>query len=323
MSNIVPFNNDAQLPAHLQKRRGNKSSDLTQGVGPGIAKMSIKGKIWAIVRGDDRQVVMNPKDPESPASFVGVAIVAASPNLSRTFYVKDFDEKAASMQPDCSSVDGIKPDNGVPHPQAKTCAACPHAAYGTGQNGKGFRCPNHRRLVIAKPGEYTEEGLMLLNVPGGSLKNLRDFSMALDKREVDYDAVLTKLTFDSNEATPKIIFTPVGFLPEEHYKAVQELATSSAVQAILGSSEATVQGTEDAVASGDQVPDDTAAEKEAEAAKKAEAAAAAAAKKAAEAAKKAAEEDAALAAAGDPEPSASPADGLMDDLDAMLAQYDD
>lgn len=334
MSNIVPFHSD-QLPAHLRNRQG-KTADLTQGVGPGFARLSVKGKIWAVVRGDERQVIMNPKDPESPASYVGVVIVAASPNLSRTYFKKGFEEGVAAVQPDCSSVDGIKPDPGVPDPQSKTCATCPHAVYGTGQNGKGFRCANHRRLVVAKPGEYEEGSAMLLNVPGGSLKNLRGFASELDARKVDYDMVLTKLTFDPEEATPKLRFTPVGFLPEDHYQQVQELAKTPTVQAILGSAEAEAMGTDDTSASdeADEEDEKKAAAEKAKADKAAKAKAAKAKKNAeekaaaekAEAEKKAAAEKAAAEKAEAEVEADTPAkgnDALADDLDDMLADFDD
>lgn len=348
MSNLIPFEG-GNLPAHLQ-RTTSKSSDLTAGVGAGIARLSIKGKTWAVLKGEDRTVLMNPKDPDSPATFVGVVIVAASPDLSRTYYEAAFDDKQAASQPDCSSANGKTPDAGVPSPQSKSCATCPHAVYGTGAGGKGFRCSNHRRLVVAKPGFYDEEQAMLLNVPGGSLKNLRGYASVLDQRKVDYDMVLTKLSFAAEEATPKIEFSAAAFLSEEDYNAVQELAKSGTVQSILGDSEAVVQDTADAAPSGDiplvEAPAEAPAEPEvdaaAEAAAKKKAAAVAKKKAAAEAAKKAAEEAARLAAeaeaaAEDDEDedevvveAAAPApaeekktDELSDDLDDMLADFDD
>lgn len=316
MSNIIPFDSSDKLPSYANQYEG-ANNDLTQGVGPGYARLSIKGKTWALVRGDERTVLMNPKDPDSPASYIGVVIVKASPHLSRTFYEKGYEEGGSTGQPDCSSVDGIHPDAGVPSPQAKSCSACAHAVYGTGQNGKGFRCPNHRRLVVAKPGEYDEEQLMLLNVPGGSLKNLREFAKKLDARKVGYDMVLTKLTFEAEEATPKIVFTPMGFLPEEHYNSVKAAAGGATVQSILGAPEAVDMGTEDEPASGDV--DDLAAaraEKEAKEKEAKKAAAAAKKKKEAEEAKAKAEAEAAAAE------KAKKNDDLDDDLSSMLAEFD-
>jgi hypothetical protein len=347
MSNaIIPFDGGDQLPAYVQNRKGS-TADLTAGVGAGFARLSVKGKTFTIVRNkDDKKVLMNPKDPDSPASYVGVVVVKASPALSRTYYEKAFDDASPDGAPDCSSADGVAPDAGVPKPQCKTCAACPHAVYGTGQNGKGFRCANHRRLVIAKPGAFAEEDLMLLNVPGGSLKNLRSYATMGDERGLDYDMVLTKLSFDPDEATPKLVFTPVGLLPEAMYNEVQGVVGSDMVKQILGSSAASARagdsgpaddGGEAARAAAEKAAQEKAA---AEAKAKAEAEAAAKAKAEAEAAEKAkasngADEDADLMAMLDQseapaaEPAAAPAEATAapaageDDLDAMLAEFDD
>ncbi len=236
MSNIIPFNTDsANLPAYVKRARGN-TADLTNGVGGGFARLSIKGKSFTVVRGrDDKKTLMNPKDPDSPASYIGVVVVAASPSLSRTYYAKTFDDTGADVAPDCSSANGDKPDPGVSSPQAKSCATCKHAVYGTGTGGKGFRCSNHRRLVVTKPGAYTEDDIMLLSVPGGSLKNLASFARAIGQRGFDYEMVITKLSFDSAEATPKLVFEPYGLLSNDAYEEVEVLRDSDTVKQILGS----------------------------------------------------------------------------------------
>lgn len=233
MSNIIPFG-QAGLPAYVKNRRG-LASDLTTGVGPGFPKLSIKGKSWAVVRGQERTILMNPKDPESVASYIGVVIIKASAALSRAFYKGKFDDSATENKPVCASVDGVKPDAGVAEPQSTSCAACAHAVYRTGEGGKGFRCGNHRRVVVAKPGAFGDEDLMLLQVPGGSLKNLAAFARKVDSHGLDYNMCLTKLSFDPAEATPRIVFEPAGVLPEDMYEQVAAVAEGEQVRQILGS----------------------------------------------------------------------------------------
>lgn len=231
MSQLIPFNETAKLPAFLGKRT-KRADDLKAGVGLGMVSISIEGKKWTIIRGkDDRKSLMNPKDPESFASSINLIILKASPNLSRIFYEKTY-VKGEDARPDCSSVDGVKPDTAARNPQAKSCASCPHSAWGSGANGKGFRCANHRRLAVANPGVIDEP--MLLRVPGGSLKNLALFADMLDKRGVPYDGVVAKIGFDPDEPTPKLTFEPIAFVSDEMYETVVRVAESDEVARILG-----------------------------------------------------------------------------------------
>ena len=68
MSEISPFES-GNLPAYLKNQNvENLNGDLISTVSTGFPVVSIKGKIFAIVRGGDRTTMMNPKDPDSPAN---------------------------------------------------------------------------------------------------------------------------------------------------------------------------------------------------------------------------------------------------------------
>jgi outer membrane biosynthesis protein TonB len=56
----------------------------------------------------------------------------------------------------------------------------------------------------------------------------------LAKRGVAYNMVVTKISFDIESPTPKLLFKPIGLLPEAAYNQVQEVITSDIVQNILG-----------------------------------------------------------------------------------------
>ena len=227
---LIPFNNNT-LPSYL-KASQRRSSDLMAGVSSGFARLSIEGKTWTIVRGkNDKVKIRNPKDPDELASSVSLIIVRASANLSRVYYSRSY-EKGVDLKPDCLSNDGIHPDPVSAFPQAKTCAACQHAVYGTGEGGRGFKCANFRRLAVASSDNLEEP--MLLNVPGASLKNLSIYGAMLDARGVPYDAVVTKIKFDPDTATPKLVFEPVGFVPESMFASIQQIAESDTVAQILG-----------------------------------------------------------------------------------------
>lgn len=233
MSQVIPFESN-NLPAFLKGKASAVNADLTTGVGNGgYPVLSIKGKIFTLVKGDTRTVLRKPEDPDEIAQSIEVVILKANPQLSKVYYAKGYDEDAQNQKPDCASNDGLKPEAGVASPQAKTCALCPHNAWGSGRGGKGKACQDSRRVAIAAAGQLNEP--MLLRVPPATLKPLAEYANALAKRGAPYNAVVTKIRFEAEEATPKLEFKPVGFLNEAQYAEAEEVSNSDIVQQIIGS----------------------------------------------------------------------------------------
>ena len=232
MSQVIPFESK-NLPAFLKGKAAAVNSDLTTGVGNGgYPVLSIKGKIFTLVKGDTRTVLRKPDDPDEIAQAVEIVILKANPHLSKVYYAKGYDEDGQNQKPDCSSSDGIKPDASIAEPQCKTCALCPHNAWGSGRGGKGKACQDSRRVAIAAAGQLNEP--MLLRVPPATLKPLAEYANALAKRGAPYNSVVTKIRFEAEEATPKLTFTPVGFLTEDQYAEAEEVSNSDIVMQITG-----------------------------------------------------------------------------------------
>jgi hypothetical protein len=249
MSNIIPFDS-GNLPSHF-KSGGvvSVNSDLTAHAGGGFPVISIKGKVFAIVRDGERTVLPNPKDPESPATSIEVVLVKANKGLSKVYYAKGYQEGAENTKPDCFSNDGSKPDASVEEPQSRSCAVCPHNQWGSkiGDNGgKGKACQDSVRMAIATPDLINDP--YLLRVPPASIKSLGEYGKMLAKRGVGYSMVVTKIGFDMESPTPKLTFKPTGLLSDAAFAQVQEVVASDTVQSILGS-----EGI--AAAQADDVPD--------------------------------------------------------------------
>jgi hypothetical protein len=238
MSNIIPFDGDnVRLPAYLKKVDvAALNADLTSHAGAGFPVISIKGKVFTEVRNGERNIIPNPRDPESPASYIEIVIVKANKNNSKIWYAAGFDEKAEQKKPDCYSSDGIKPAPDAASPQSKTCATCKRNVWGgkiTESGKKAKECSDSVRLAIAKPDLL--EDPYLLRVPPASIRVLGEYGQMLAKRGVAYNMVLTRISFDPAEATPKLVLKPVGLLPEDAYAKVQEVIDSDVVKNILGS----------------------------------------------------------------------------------------
>lgn len=229
---MVPFE-APQLPAHLTGLPGISEDDLISGTGGGFPVISIKGKVFTIVRGDERTLVTR-ADGEEPAGSIEVVILKANPNLSKTYYPKGYEE-GTNDKPTCYSNDGIAPAADAAEQQSTKCATCAHNQWGSkiSENGSKVKaCSDVRRLAVSPINQLNDP--MLLRVPAASLKPLGEYGNALKKRGVKYPAVVTKVSFDYTVAHPALTFKPVAFITEEMASVVQETMRTDVVQQICG-----------------------------------------------------------------------------------------
>lgn len=237
--NIIPFDGGSKnLPSYLKKVNvAELNADLTSHAGGGFPVISIKGKVFAVVRDGERKVLPNPKDPDSPATSIDVVLIKANKGTSKVFYMKGYNpETSEGQKPDCYSSDGIEPAADAKNPQAKKCATCPHNQWGSRITDKGATkgkaCSDTVRMAVAAAGQLNDP--MLLRVPPASIKALGEYGQMLAKRGVGYNMVVTKVGFDMEAESPKLSFKPVGLLDDAAFAEVQETAASDLVRDILG-----------------------------------------------------------------------------------------
>ena len=236
MSNIISFESN-KLPAYLAKVNvAELNADLTSHASAGFPVISIKGKVFAVVRDGERTVLTKDIDGEKiPAPSIDVVLLKANKGTSKVFYAKGYTEGAEGVKPDCFSSTGDKPDPSIEKPQSKSCATCPHNQWGSkiGDNGsKGKACQDSVRMAIATPDMLNDP--YLLRVPPASIRSLGEYGDMLKKRGVGYNMVVTKIGFDMEAPTPKLTFKPVGFLDDAGFAQVQETLKTDVVKNILG-----------------------------------------------------------------------------------------
>jgi hypothetical protein len=235
MSNIIPFES-GKLPSYLAKLNpADFNADLTAHAGGGFPVISIKGKVFAIVRDGERKVLPNPKDPDSPATAIDVVLLKVNKGTSKVFYAKGYVEGSDGVKPDCFSNTGVRPDASIENPQSKTCATCPHNQWGSkiSESGsKGKACQDSVRIAVATPNQVNEP--YLLRVPPASIRALGEYGQMLAKRNVAYNMVVTKVGFDMEAPNPKLTFKPVGILDEPTFLQVQDAINSDVVAQITG-----------------------------------------------------------------------------------------
>ncbi len=308
MSELALFKG-GNVPALLSGLLADNDAYTANVGGGGFPVMSIKGKVFTLVRDGDRNVLTNPNDADEPATSINVVILKTNPGLSKVWYAKAYVE-GSDAKPDCFSHNGEVPDPSVEKPQAAKCAICPKNAWGSKMSDDGKKlkaCSDSRRIAIANPDALDDP--IMLRVPAASLKPLADYAKDLAARKYPVAAVITKIGFDREVASPKLTFKAVAGMPEATHGAIIDAVNSDKVSEILGTAGA-------AVVLPDEAPADTPQEKVAE--KPAEKPKAAKAKPAAEPAPEPKAEE--------PKPAAKPkvveSDSMEDDLDALLSSLD-
>ncbi len=209
------------------------NDDLTQGVGMGFAHLSIKGKVFHIHDGDDVELQTN--EMNMPAQYMDLVLIKAARNMSKVYYIKNFTE-GSEDKPDCYSNDGIVPDPASPAKQAPACAGCQWNQWGSRTSAdfdsKGKACQDARRMAVSTIQDIDLP--MLLRVPPVTLKELAGYGNMLAKRGVPYQAVVSRVYFDSSVAYPKLMFQAVRFLTNEEAVKVKELMDDELVNQICG-----------------------------------------------------------------------------------------
>lgn len=229
MSNLIPTN--LKVPAHIAARM-NQPSALAKAIMGGIGgggesfpRISIKGSRFRIKDGDAETVL--------ETTALDVVTVGANPHPSKTYYASDWDPNADASAPDCSSLDGIRPNPDSSAPQNDICATCEWNKFGSAKNGQGKRCADKKRLAVVAADDPTGP-IYLLEVTATAMKSLNIYQKELIMRGMGPEVVRTRVSFDTNATYPKLQFGFGGFLDEETMEAVAPLFNSAKVKEITG-----------------------------------------------------------------------------------------
>ena len=221
----------------------NATNEMAAGVRASFGVLSLRGGKWHIKHRGTEQTLMRPPatpggPPDGPVASLDVIVVKASPAISKIWYENAYIE-GANAQPDCFSIDGVRPDMTSRKRQSDTCAMCPQNRMGSKMLPSGkptTACANNKRLAIVHADDPHNEkygGPLLLRVPGGSLNDMANYSTQLQQQGFWYYGVVTNLSFDPTVAYPKLIFRPVRSIDDATARIVVEFQKGPLVQRIL------------------------------------------------------------------------------------------
>jgi hypothetical protein len=229
MSNIAMFN-PSNVPAFAKNAVLSETTLALAGgagSGGGMKRVSIKGGVF--------RLLSNGKEIASiDERHLDVIVVKAAPKVSRIFYAGSYDKDAAAAAPDCTSADGEKPDSNVKNKQASSCSTCPQNIAGSG-NGQSRACRYQQRLAVVlannPEGDVLQVTLPATSIFGkedGEKRPLQAYAryMAAQTPPVNLDAIVTRMKFDTQAESPKIIFAPVRWLTDDEYETAQNQTNS-------------------------------------------------------------------------------------------------
>ena len=225
-----------QLPAYLQSRAAPKlAENLASHLGAGTPPhLSIEDNRFTLIDGNGAEDPVETFDKSGP--YVDCVIVDALERMSRIYYDRPYDKKAATYEPPaCWSDNGLTASRNASRPQngpSFRCDTCPMAVWGSkisNASGKEIKaCADLQKLAIVLPGD---DVTFLLRVPPASLKNLRAYIAKFNGQAADVSDVLTRISFESQGI---LKFDAISYIDEESYKRREALRTAKATDGLVG-----------------------------------------------------------------------------------------
>jgi len=228
MSDITLFNQN--LPDYLKEV---ELDDLTKSLAGNTAlkRISVRGGVF-------RMMVNGEEIAKNENRAMNVVIVNGNPHVSRQFYASAYVAGEASA-PDCWSNDGIKPDASIEAPQNSTCDGCPQNIKGSGQ-GESRACRYQQRLAVVLEGDIGGDVFQLSLAPTsifgrGDLDKMpfQQYAKYVGSQGKNINTLVTEMRFDSDSATPKLVFKPVRFLKRDEWEIAKEKGNSPAAKSAV------------------------------------------------------------------------------------------
>ena len=224
----------ANLKSELAQIQGGVDEDTLAVAGGGASskRISIKGGVFRKMAGGKEVGTIEDR-------HMNVIFVKMAHNAARTYYSGTYKE-GEKASPTCWSSDGKTPDAEVKTPQAPACDGCKWSAKGSNQSGSGAACRLSWRTAVVLPNN-PDGDVMQLVLPAtscfgkeeGGKYPFRPYIQMLANNNISAGRVITKMQFDTKSPVPKLLFSPVGVVPESDIEKIQLQKNSPAAESAI------------------------------------------------------------------------------------------
>jgi len=234
----------SNLPAYLTGVDTGVMGELLAGMFVGGNRIGLKGNRF-------RLIVNGKEEGVFEENYLDLIVLGAAPAVSRMYYEGTY-KQGDSAAPSCYSADGITPAADVKNKQSDKCMTCPQNVKGSKiADGNMYKaCGYFRRLVVMLAGDIDDKRVFKLEVRAqglfgesstdGKKQNLNDYIKMVSNRGIDVAMLATRISFDLNSSTPKLMFEPNRYITQEELDVVRELVASDEVKNLKQVTMATV-----------------------------------------------------------------------------------
>jgi hypothetical protein len=199
------------------------------GASRGNKRISIKGGVFRKYAGGKEIGAIEDRHME-------VIFVKMAHKASRMFFDKGYVE-GQKVSPACWSSNSEVPDEDVKTPLGPRCNDCPKSVQGSGQGGTGTACRLSWRTAVVLPKDPSGDVMQLVLPATSSFGKevngkwpFRPYIQHLASHNVSAGRVITRMAFDTNSPTPKILFSPAGKVPDEDLPTIGKQAKSAVAE---------------------------------------------------------------------------------------------
>lgn len=228
-----------KLPGFLAKKTRQELAELNADAAGGIGTGAVSVNRISLKQSRFRLVVGGKETHVLPQNHLDVVVVRVNKGMNKSWYKKKWNPNDEPQAPDCYSEDGIRPHPASRDKQHGNCAECPMNQFGSSINpqtgAKGKACADTKRMSII-PAVQVDSDMYQLSVPAASLKDWAAYVRMLSTTNppVPYNAVVTRVSFDTTQSFPKLLFAPVKYLTDREYEAVDARYDTEEAQLVSG-----------------------------------------------------------------------------------------
>ncbi len=228
MSNDIIASMKSEL-ANLPRGVDDDTRAVAGGGGNLPKRISIKGGVFRKMSGGKEIGAIEDR-------HMNVVFVRMAHTASRQYYSGAYKE-GEKIAPVCWSSNSKTPDSEVKTPQASACDQCQFSVKGSGQGGSGTACRLSWRTAVVLPNDPGGD-VMQLVLPAtscfgkeeGGKWPFRPYIQKLADNEISAGRVVTRMQFDTKSPVPKLLFSPVGVVPEGDVDTIMRQRESAAAE---------------------------------------------------------------------------------------------
>jgi hypothetical protein len=215
--------------ANLPRGVDDDTRAVAGGGGNFAKRISIKGGVFRKMSGGKEIGAIEDR-------HMNVVFVRMAHTASRQYYSGAYKE-GEKIAPVCWSSNSKTPDSEVKTPQASACDQCQFSVKGSGQGGSGTACRLSWRTAVVLPNDPGGD-VMQLVLPAtscfgkeeGGKWPFRPYIQKLADNEISAGRVVTRMQFDTKSPVPKLLFSPVGVVPEGDVDTIMRQRESAAAE---------------------------------------------------------------------------------------------